>query len=261
MYVFEITIPGTWLEAEDRNWAWKIQQLLSHLESEFYEANLALNLFISSVEKRRVSSHSRAQWEADANRRYEIRQQLEEKYNSRFRPELWDQVSFESEVLFKREQWQQGRIPREYEHNEPFIYARAFLYALDAFDKLLGVLSREDGVPEAIAQLHAKTGMEFPDLRGVRNTAQHLEDRARGLGAGRNPLELQPIQNRMVNAPNGGVLMLNCLNGTRYGSTMADGRYGEVDVSPDSMGKLRSILQQTLDSFQWRGPKRHCPNI
>jgi hypothetical protein len=106
MYIFEITIPGTRLEAQDRNWTWKIQQLLSHLESQFCEANLAFNLFISSVEKRRTS-HSRAQWEADANRRCEIRQQLEEKYNSRFSPELWDQIDFESEVVFKREQWQQ----------------------------------------------------------------------------------------------------------------------------------------------------------
>ena len=261
MYVFEITKPGTWLESEDRDKGWKIEQLLRHLESQFYEANLALNLFISFLNRKRQTD-PREQWEADANRRSEISRQLEQKYSSNTSREVWDQLHFETEVVFKREQWQKGRLPREFEHNEGFIYARAFLYALDAFDKFLSVLSKEDGVPEAITGLHGQLGEQFADLRGVRNTAQHLEDRARGLGAGRNPrpLDLQPIENQMINAPNGGVLMLNCLNGTKYGSTMADGHYGEVDVSPDSMGKLQGIFQEVLNAFHWRGPKQHCPS-
>jgi len=43
----------------------------------------------------------------------------------------------------------------------------------------------------------------------------------------------------MVSAPNGGLLILNSLNGAKYGSTMADGHYGEVDVSPESMERLQ----------------------
>ena len=144
----------------------------------------------------------------------------------------------------------------------PFIYARAFLYALDAFDKFLGVLAKEANVPEEVAKFHAQIAEEFPHLRGVRNTAQHLEDRARGLGAGKSPqpLDLKPITNSLINAPDGGVLALNCLNGSRYGSTMSDGHYGEIDVSPESMERLQKILEGVLQSFKWRGPKRHAPN-
>ena len=165
-------------------------------------------------------------------------------------------------MRFKREKWENGGIPREFEYNLPFLYARAFLYALDAFDKFLGVLAKEQNVPSEVANLHAQMAEYFPNLRGVRNTAQHLEDRARGLGAGRNPqpLELKPIINSFINAPSGGVLVLNNLNGSKYGSTMSDGHYGEIDVSPESMQRLQAVLQELLLLFKWRGPKQHAPS-
>lgn len=139
---------------------------------------------------------------------------------------------------------------------------RAFLYSLDAFDKFLTVLSCEPEVPDRIADMVKDVATAFPHLRGVRNTAQHLEDRSRGFGAGRNPapLGLKPVENEMISAP-GGALILNSLNGSKYGSTMADGHYGEVDVSRESMQQLQRILHATLESFKWRGPKRHAPSI
>ena len=259
MFVFEIITPGTWLDYEDRDWSWKIQGLLGHLESIFFEANTALNLFVQSQEFR-PSRYDRMNWEHDSQRRSEIRQQVEQELGAAFSRDLWDEMHFQTEVRFKREQWSKGHIPREFEHNQPFIYAQAFLYALDAFDKFLGVLSREAGIPPEIMTLYAQVAEAFPHLRGVRNTAQHLEDRARGLGAGRNPkpMELKPVENQLVKAP-GGVLILNSLNGSRYGSTMADGHYGEVDVSPESMQRLQHILHSVLQCFRWRGPKQHSP--
>lgn len=40
---------------------------------------------------------------------------------------------------------------------------------------------------------------------------------------------------------------------------MADGHFGEVDVSPESMEKLKSIIQKTFNAFEWEGPKQHLP--
>lgn len=96
----------------------------------------------------------------------------------------------------------------------------------------------------------------------MRNTAQHLEDRSRGLGSGKSPkpLDLKPIDNNFISAP-GGVLVLNSLNGSKYGSTMADGHYGEVDVSPESMSHLQEILNNILGSFKWHGSKQHKPSV
>ena len=189
--------------------------------------------------------------------------EVEIEYGVAGSPSDWHSIHFETEVRFKREQWSNGLIPREFEQNLPFIYARAFLYAIDSFAKFLAILVQEDNAPEELAKFHAQFNYTFPHLRGVRNTAQHLEDRARGLGAGRNPqpLDLKPITNSLINAPGGGVLALNCLNGSKYGSTMSDGHYGEVDVSPESLEVLQTILQGVLDSFNWRGPKQHAPSM
>jgi hypothetical protein len=260
MYIFEITTPGTWLDHDDREWAWRIEGQLQSLQSQFFEANAALNLF-ASAQSIRPSFASPEMWERDSQRRSEIRRAVEQERGSCMSHENWEDIHFESEVRFKREKWANGGIPREFEHNLPFLYARAFLYALDAFDKFLGVLAKEANVPPEVAHLHARIAEDFPNLRGVRNTAQHLEDRARGLGAGKNPqpLELKPITNNFINAPGGGVLVLNSLNGTRYGSTMSDGHYGEIDVSPESMQRLQAVLQELLLLFKWRGPRQHAP--
>jgi Haloacid dehalogenase-like hydrolase len=71
--------------------------------------------------------------------------------------------------------------------------------------------------------------------------------------------DVEPITNNFINAPGGGVLVLNNLNGTRYGSTMSDGHYGEIDVSPESMQRLQAVLQALLLLFKWRGPRQHAP--
>lgn len=139
------------------------------------------------------------------------------------------------------------------------------MYALDSFEKFLRVLKNQPNVPPEISGLHDEIRTAFPDLRDVRNTSQHMEDRSRGIGArrkGQPPqlLELQPIDNELVKSENG-ALILNCLNGTKYGNTMADGHYGEVDVSPASMEALRSIFQRLLEAFAWKGPKAHLPSI
>ncbi|MHB8825046.1 MAG: hypothetical protein ACYC5T_09470, partial [Thiobacillus sp.] len=60
-------------------------------------------------------------------------------------------------------------------------------------------------------------------------------------------------------APNGGVLILNSLNGNRFGCTMSDGHYGEVEVSAPSLQSLQQLLHDTLSSFNWRGPQQHLP--
>lgn len=262
MFVFEITTPGTWLDYEDRDWSWRIQGQLRSLESQFFEANAALNLFLQA-QAIRPSFMNRDNRERDAQRRSEIQREIEQEHGTTMLRYGWGKIHFETEVRFKREQWSIGRAPREFEHKLPFIYARAFLYALDAFDKFLGVLAKEPNVPEQIAEFHALIAEEFPDLRGVRNTAQHLEDRARSLGAGckPKPLDLKPVTNNFINAPSGGVLVLDNLNGSRYGSTMSNGHYGEVDVSYVSMQHLQRILEGVLRSFQWQGAQQHAPSV
>ena len=260
MFVFEITTPGTWLDDDDRDWAGRIEGQLQFLKAQFFEANAALNLF-ASAQSNRPSFANREMWERDSQHRSEIQHEVEQELGSGISHENWERIHFESEVRFKREKWASGGMPREFEHNLPFLYARAFLYALDAFDKFLCVLAKEANVPPRVASLYEQIAKDFPNLRGVRNTTQHLEDRSRGLGAGKHPqpIELKPIANNLITAPRG-ALVLNCLNGSKYGSTMADGHFGEIDVTPESMQRVQSVLQELLLLFKWRGPKQHAPS-
>ncbi|HSX89861.1 MAG TPA: hypothetical protein VLG17_17945, partial [Pseudomonas sp.] len=65
MFVFEIVTPGTWLDYDDKGWAWKTQNQLQSLESQFFEANAALNLFINA-QSTRPSFADRENWESDS---------------------------------------------------------------------------------------------------------------------------------------------------------------------------------------------------
>lgn len=260
MYIFEIITPGTWLDYEDCDWSWEIEGILRSLEGQFYEANLAMNMFLNSIQ-RDPNSHSQEQREAESNRRAEIRREVELKYDNSLCHTLWDEIQLETEIIFKREQWQSGKLPRGFEHNQSFMHARAFLYAFDAFDKYINVLKRQPNVSSKLEEIHIKFVAEFPHLRGVRNSSQHMEDRSRGLVAGKTsqPLKLKPIDNEFIKS-GGDALVLNSLNGTRYGNTMADGHYGEVDVSPQSMEALQAIFQDVLNAFDWKGSKCHLPS-
>ena len=57
MFVFEIVTPGTWLDHENSDWSWKIQNQLRSLESQFFEANAALNLFVHAQSIRSSFAH------------------------------------------------------------------------------------------------------------------------------------------------------------------------------------------------------------
>jgi hypothetical protein len=261
VYIFEVTTPGTWLDYPDRDWAWKIDGLLRNLQAQFYEANTALNLF-EHARAQQSSRFTREQWQADSDRRSQIRAQVEAELGFDFSPQSWDRISFEAEVRFKREKWGSGHTPRELERNVVSIFARAFVYALDGFDKFLAVLAVEAGAPPKLGELSTRIEVLFPDLRGVRNTTQHLEDRSRGLGAGKNPkpMTLQPVENRLISAPGGGVLVINALNGNSFGCTMSDGHYGEVEISPQALQLLSALLHEVLQCFQWKGPVQHAPS-
>lgn len=87
-----------------------------------------------------------------------------------------------------------------------------------------------------------------------------MEDRSRGLGRNqKQPLKLKPIKNNMIYSE-GGALVLNSLNGNNYGNTMADGHYGEVEVSIESLIFIRDCIQEIINSLKWKGPKGHYPS-
>ncbi len=53
---------------------------------------------------------------------------------------------------------------------------------------------------------------------------------------------------------------MNSLHNNRYGCTMADGHYGQVEVSQTSLRATANLVQGTLDAFDWTGPERSSPS-
>ena len=264
MYIFELTYPGTWLEHQDQEIAWAIQGMLGSLEDQLTEAAVALNLFEQACARPPRPPLDEEAWRKDGERRRELEEgYLQKARSGELKWPTWqerEEARQVADVALKREKWETGTWPREYEHKLSFIYAKAFLHSVDAISKLLDVLSKEPSITADVAKYHQRFKDSFPNLKGVRNSEQHREDRGRGLDRKGNPLNLKPIDNSMISAPGGGILALGNLNGNRYGNTMEDGSYGEVEVSPASLRQAQVCIQGIIDEFAWNGPKRHYPS-
>lgn len=260
MHIVELTFPGVWLDHADREWAWRIETQLMMLEGPVADAALALSHFESSRGLPRSSAPGREEWERDGKRRQEIEEAIRARLGvDRFNMDRFDEIRDLAEVEHKREQWAAGRLPDAYVHRLPFLHARSFLLALDRLDRALAVLAKEHGVPEAVGAVLTAFRDAVPNLRGVRNSVAHHEDRSRGLGRSGKALDLKPVSNRMVSAPGGGVLILESLNGSCFGSTMEDGHYGEVEVSAETLKAAAACVQSVINAFRWKGPRRRSP--
>lgn len=258
MRILEIVQPGTWLESPDRNWAHSTFTQIHLLTDRFFEAHASLIDF-EQARFRHRHRHDPEQRKKDDERKAAISIEAYAKMGLRVGHEA---TSLESEVRFKREAWAAGRLPYEFEHGSQFRAARSFVYALDSFGKHLKVLAEKTpNTPPALSNLHAAFVAFLPDLTGVRNTAQHTEDRGRRLGKGENkPLPSTGDSAGIVSPGVTDLLVLDFLQETRYSATMADGNVGQIDVSYASLEIAQKVLQAALDAFVWTGPARHMPS-
>jgi hypothetical protein len=235
--------------------------LLDQLGSHLADAGMGLALFEQAIKRPRMSGYDRFQQRRF--RVFAIAQALESQIPATLAPrermEAIMDVHETADLQARREQWAAGQVPAGYEDRLPFIYAHTVVFALDNIGKTLHALAGMPGVPAGVATARDGYGQALPDLIDVRDTAHHLEDRARGLDRRRNPLVLQPVNNGFIHAPNGGFVGLGNLNHNRLGYTASDGHYREVEVSAQSVTAAQTAIQQALDAFSWRGPGRTAP--
>ncbi len=258
MYITELTYPGTWVDCPDAEWSWTIGNLLRGAESPLAEAAIALTWFEVEQQKR-SDGQARAEREADATSLGQFEARLTDELGpGPYNAAQFLALRFRLEVEAKREQWKRGVVPDSYQQQLVFMHAKIFLLALDRIARLFGALAKMPNVPEAVRQ--AKQGFDaaLPALRRVRNSVAHHEDRSRGLGKDGKPLSLKPVDNQLVRAP-GGVLIIESLVGSTFGSTMADGEYGEVPVTLASVATANQLVQTSIEAFRWKGPPRHWP--
>lgn len=80
-----------------------------------------------------------------------------------------------------------------------------------------------------------------------------------GRRQGNQKIDLKPIDEGTIHAPGGGVTVPSSLNNNRFGCTMADGQFGEVEVSSGTLTDVGGLTQRTIDVFVWQGPGRFAP--
>lgn len=264
MLIAELRYPGTRLDGLQQDHDWEAQQQLQLMQSALNEAAVALHLFQHARDADLGEPGAPEAWEAERAERQVIEQELRVAHPTAHQGNdgWWEYEEKLRELVqqeVKHRAWQSGRWPRSYQHALPFLHAKTFLYSLDAIAKALQVLVDQPWAPAGIETIGGAWTAAFPHLQEVRNTSHHQEDRVRHLGKNGKPLDLKPVDNGLISAPEGGVLVLNSLNGNRYGCTMSDGHYGEVDVSNESLLLVATLLQRVLDTFDWRGPARYEP--
>jgi hypothetical protein len=266
VYIVELKYPGRVIENPDEQWCWEIwrqiDSLVGSLRTPLPEAALALTWFEEQSLLRRKTflwvSHP-IEWEKKQEIRAKVISELELDPLTRSGDE---QIEFHTRIAVKRKVWKDNGLLPDYYHDQIiFVHAKTFLYSLDRIDRLLGVLKNTCGVPTAVADAQAAFNRSVPHLRDVRNSVAHYEDRSRGLDQTREPIDFKPVNNRLVQGPpNAEVLITESLIGSRFGCTMNDGRYGEVDVSPASLNAAATAIQSTINSFKWKGPPTHWPD-
>jgi len=260
MHVFLVTIPGRRLDAQDQAWASGVAWLLGLLETQFLDASVALNLFDEENTRpaERDLSHRMAEDEAESELEEELRRREQEVGSDRF----WKgyatiQQDAARTVVLRR--WKRGEWPEEFERRKSFLHAHSFVFAVDGFVRTFRVLADTLGAPAVLADVASRLQGALPDLKGVRDSAAHLEDRGRGLDKREQPLDLKPVDNSLIKAP-GRVLGLSNLNGSKLGYTTEAGEYGEVDVSAMTLTFVGDAFQDAVNAFPWRGASRTIPH-
>ena len=232
MFVPEILVPGMLVDGLPNEQLQAVRSLLMLLEGGLGDAAIALALYSQASQQRHSPTGSLLA--ADP----------------------------QQEQVMKRQLWAAGAWPQQYLFRLTFVHAKSFVYALDQVAKALGMLARQPLAPpiaSVITQQETAWTAALPDLKGVRDSSHHAEDRLRRKGKRGQDIQLQPINNEMISAPSGALLAENLIN-NRFGWTMEDGNYGEVEVSETTLVKARDIVQAVFDApWSWRGPARWVP--
>lgn len=189
-----LSLPGLWIQHDDRDWAGDVQLLLGSAVDQFAEALVAFDLFkpFTAADVRRDPQGA---------------------------------LLAEDPVELRRR----------------FIYAKAFVYDLDASRSFVHVIASVSTHSSVTVAACNELLQQFGYIRDIRNSLQHIEERIQGKGS-RGKKRLGPIVN------------LGSLNERRFGVTTGDGHQLEIDISEDFIIRFRSALSDVLWSLDWVGP-------
>lgn len=262
MHVFELIWPGTRLSESDSFGGDKftVERLMYGLESALIEVAIALAAYEQARDIGRI------QQRANSPEEWELRRSLEASLEAELSvtmtdEERWDakeEIQFLAEASVLRQRFRSGVVPADYVHRAPLLFAKAFVYALDSTGKMLSPLAKTPGAPVVVSDHREMFYTALPRLTAVRDSSHHHEERIQGLQRGK-PIDLQPVETRGLSA-SAGTLVLDNLVDDCFGTVLANGQYGEVEVDAASAAVAQRAIQGVANAFAWTGPERYTPS-
>jgi hypothetical protein len=160
-----------------------------------------------------------------------------------------------------REHWRAGRgRPLWYIMGRERIAQKSFVYALDTARAAAELLAKTPSLEARVRPHYDALATVAPNLREVRNSAHHEEDRVRMRKGHGKPIT--PVATSL-DTPVGQVLVDGtCANidfGGQYAYTMADGRTGVVEVSAATLDKVAACVQAIANALRWTGRAQYAP--
>ena len=172
--------------------------------------------------------------------------------------ELFDQAVAVSRVPPGRLDWNDSRQRRR-NGRMPFMHARAFVFALDLFERTLcGLRHREPARPSLVA-CYNNFVSKFPGLKGVRDSEHHRYERVQRKARRKNGCTVinpKAIHTSAIKAPAGAVMIIGDLMGTEFTFTDADGAHAKVDVTVASLNHVAEAMQRAIGCFDWKGMRQ-----
>ncbi|MGM9322473.1 hypothetical protein [Deinococcus aquaticus] len=253
--IFELNQPGTWLDTPDQRKAFNTGIVLEIIITAFYELNAALWNFEDAYDRSKLLSRLMEEdgyWAEKNKRIYEIEQELG------CRDGRTADLYSQAHLLFKREQWSQGTLPRKLEAAFLQLQAHSFLHALAHLGQLLTTLGEEEAAPAAVRELAQRFELEFPQVNHIRQAAAPVRNSARRNASYRSSTRRRPIRAACSVPPLASVTMSGL-----YGQTLThaatDGHTVSLDITSDTVKTVQGHIQALLDAFPWKGPHIHHP--
>lgn len=252
---------GIWIEGLDEDVGRQVESLCRVMEGNVTDAVLALAMFEQALDDSHGFASGKEAWERDRALEQRRREELEAQepevageWHGDRTTRLYEQAR--RDVI--RAKWEAGELPRSYAHRLPFLHARTFLTALAQLGRAISEMAKLDtsDAKTTVCEAHDRFESALPHLKPVRDSIEHAEDRMRGLDRDKKAMTLAPISNQIIEAPGGGVLVSDSLNDRRYGCTVNDGSYSEIDVADDTLEVARDAVQTIFDALPWRSGHR-----
>lgn len=118
------------------------------------------------------------------------------------------------------------------------IYARSFVFSLDAICKQLEALQQHLNPPTTVLGLVRQYVNIFGHLKHIRDSIAHLEDRGRGVDK-----DEQRIPSNL--------LVLGGFNERQYMYTGSDGKIYVIEISESTLTSAQRILQSIVNAYTW----------